>query len=285
MRTIAEYELLEPLPARYHFRARNADGSMVALQVLPAWRRSKEAIARFEREVSLEKAVRHENIAGFIAWGSAMVHDHELVGGPGVGEVHYIARELVPGRTVSDLVRKGPPPLALSISIAIQASRGLGALHAQRVVHRNVRPETLILRPDGVLKLIEFGLVKMLRDASAADNAFHTAVGQVVGHAGYMAPEQLEGAEVDERCDLFALGCVLYELVGGQPPFNAHDLISYFRAVREEEPRPLQELRSEVPVSLDRILARLLRKSPEERYASAAELESDLIESLGDPAV
>jgi serine/threonine-protein kinase len=284
-RKVAAFELLEPLPARFHYRARGEDGEIVALQVLPAWRRSAEALARFERELLLEQRAQHENVAAFISWGSAMVTDQELVGGPGVGEVHYIARELVVGQTVANLISSGPPPLALSISVAIQASRGLGALHAQGVVHRNVRPDTLALREDGVLKLFDFGLVKLLRDEAASDDVFRTAVGQVVGAAGYMAPEQLAGEQVDERCDLFALGCVLYELVCGRSPFPAKDLLEYFRAVREDEPAPLQSLRDDVPESLDRILGRLLRKRPEQRYATAAELEADLLESLGDPRV
>lgn len=283
-RTIAEYEILEPLPARFHYRARSARGLDVALQVLPAWLRSEEALARFERELRLEQAVQHENVAAFLGSGSAVVSDEELVGNAATGEVFYIVREFVAGQTLADLAAKGPANLPLSISITIQAGRGLGALHEAGVVHRNVRPDTLALRPDGVLKLFDFGLVKILRDETESEDVFRTGAGQVVGAAGYMAPEQLAGGVVDARTDLFSLGCVLYQLVTGRPPFPG-DLIEYFRAVSSQEPEAPRELRPELPESLDRIVRRLLAKDPAHRYLSAVEMEADLIESLGDPEV
>lgn len=284
MTRIGSYDILEPLPARFHYRARDAEGQIVALQVLPAWRHSEETLARFERELRLEKAVDHENVAAFLGSGSTTISDQELVGNDGEGEVFYIVREFVGGRTLADLIAQGPANLPLSISVAIQAGRGLGALHEAGVVHRNVRPETLALRPDGVLKLFDFGLVKILRDETSSEDAFRTGAGQVVGAAGYMAPEQLVGGTVDPRTDLFSLGCVLYELVTGRPPFPG-DLIEYFRAVTAADPVPPGEARADLPASLDRIIRRLLSKDPEKRYPSAVEMEADLIESLGDPQV
>ena len=282
---VAGYELLEPLPARFHYRARSESGDIVALQILPSWRRSDEALARFNRELEFEQATRHENVAELLDSGSTLVTDPELVGGPGAGDVLYIVREFVAGRTVAQMIDEGVPPMALAISIAIQSARGLAALHAQNVVHRNLRPETLALREDGVLKLIDFGLVKILRDEASKGDAFKTEVGQVVGTAGYMAPEQLRGQKVDARTDLFALGAVLYELICGKPPFPTGNLLEYFRAVEHDDPTPLRELRDEVPASLEAVIGRMLQKDPADRQTSAVEVESELIEVLGDPAI
>ena len=226
LKRVANYELLEPMGERHLFRAHSADGETVAVKVLPPWKRSPESVARFEREIKVEAAIEHENVARLIDAGSEMTTDPEFVMGDEPEEILYFVREFVEGTSIERMIAERRPPLALAISISIQAARGLGALHAADVIHRNLNPRNIILRPDGVLKLVDFGLVKEISTQIENEGIFKTGAGQMIGTAGYMAPEQMMGRGLDKRSDLFSLGVILYELVSGEKPYPADDLQS-----------------------------------------------------------
>jgi serine/threonine-protein kinase len=283
-RVIGGYEVRERIGGSFQFRARAADGTDVVLKVLPAWERSAEAVARFERAVKVERAIVHENLARFVGLGRARVDDPELLPG-GRGDVVFSAREYVEGRSLRQLLEERRPPFALALSIAIQMARGLGALHAHEVVHRNLNPAHAILDPHGTCKLVDFGLVKLLGEEAAEADRFKTRDGLVLGTAGYISPEQFRGKPLDGRSDLFSLGSILYELVCGQPPFPAKNLLAHVHALEHEQPEPPSRLREGVPVELDHVVLRLLAKKPEERFATAGEAEQGLLGCLESPGV
>jgi serine/threonine-protein kinase len=281
---IGEYQVRGSLGGPFRFRALAADGTDVVLNVLPAWERSAEAVARFEREVKVERAIVHENLARFVGLGRARVDDPALVPG-GRGDVVFSVREYVEGRSLRQLLEERRPPFALALSIAIQMARGLGALHSHGVVHRNLNPGHAILDPNGTLKLVDFGLVKLLDEEAAEADRFQTRDGLVLGTAGYISPEQFRGQDLDGRSDLFSLGSILYELVCGRQAFPAKNLLEHIHALENDHPEPPSSLRGGVPVELDRVVLRLLAKAPDERFASAAEAEQGLLGCLESPGV
>ena len=283
-RRIGEFEIRDRLGGASRFRGRAKDGTEVVIKLLPAWERSAEAVARFEREVRVERAITHENVARFVGIGRARLDDPELVPG-GSGDVVYSVREFVEGRSLRQLLEERRPPFALAISIAIQMARGLGALHAHQVVHRNLNPKHAILDPHGTLKLVDFGLVKLLGEEAEHADRYSTRDGLVLGTAGYISPEQFRGAALDGRSDLYSLGAILYELVVGRPPFPAKNLLAHVHALEHEQPALPSTLREGVPAELDGVVLRLLAKSPSERYASAAEAEQGLLGCLESPGI
>jgi serine/threonine-protein kinase len=284
LKRIGEYEIEERFGGPSRFRARAQDGTEVVIKVLPAWERSAEAVARFEREVKVERAIVHDNVARFVGIGRARVDDPELCPG-GAGDVVFSVREYVEGLSLRQLLEERRPPFALAISVAIQIARGLGALHAHQVVHRNLNPAHAILDPRGTVKLVDFGLVKLLGEEAAHAERFSTRDGLVLGTAGYIAPEQFRGETVDGRSDLYSLGAILYELVCGRPPFPAKNLLAHVHALEHEQPAPPSTLREGVPQELDRVVLRLLAKDPAARFQSAAEAEQGLLGCLESPGI
>ena len=282
---IASYEILEPMGERHLFRARSGSGEIVAIKVLPPWKRSPESVARFQREIKVETAIEHENVARMIEAGSEMTSDAEFVISDQPEEILYFVREFVEGTSVEQILDGRRPPFALAISISLQTARGLGALHAADVIHRNLNPRNVLLRPDGVVKLVDFGLVKELSTEAESDGIFKTGAGQMIGTAGYMAPEQMMGRGLDKRSDLFSLGVILYELVSGRKPYPADDLLSHFRALETQDPTPLSEHVSSLPDHLDQIVATLIARDPEDRYDSALLVETELKRCLAHPDI
>lgn len=294
LQQIASYEILERLSDGFVYKARDSrDGTVVALKVLPAFMRSQEALTRFEREIKVERAMEHPNLVRFHDVGQAIVTDPELVGSAadasGQGRVFFLAKEYVSGKSLKTLLeeRQHRLPLALAINVVIQIAEGLGVVHSHGIVHRNVNPNNVHLSDQGEVKLLDFGLVKILKDeiASQAQHQFKTASGQLVGTAPYMAPEQIRGENVDARSDLFSLGVLLYHMVTGAYPFPHENLLDYFHAIDSEAPKPMAELDPQIPPELDRIVSKLLAKDPVNRYASTADVVSDLSELLKSPDV
>ncbi len=230
-------------------------GRPVALKLLNAERAGDGlARARFLREARTASTIDHPNIGTVYEVG-----EHE--GQP------FIAMALYPGESLRERLQRGPPTVDEVVSIANQLAEGLTAAHAAGVVHRDLKPANVMLLPDGQVKLLDFGLAKV---TSSDDESSLTRDGAILGTLAYMAPEQLRGsASVDERADLWSLGAVLYELLGGRPPFGGGPATTLISSVLGDAPPPLPP---SVPPDLAAVTLRLLEKLPQRRIASAAEV-------------
>jgi serine/threonine protein kinase len=228
----------------------------VAIKVLdPRLAASGAAWRRFEREAQAAAAVVHENVIA--------IHAVDSWRG-----LPFLVMQYVPGRSLDDRLRKnGPCGIREALRIGRQVAAGLSAAHAQGLVHRDVKPANILLE-NGVerVKLSDFGLARAIDDASL------TRSGVVVGSPQFMAPEQARGEPIDHRADLFGLGCVLYAMCAGRPPFRGSTALGVLRQVCEDTPTPIRTLNPDVPAWLEAIIERLLAKAPAHRFASAAEV-------------
>ncbi|MFO0956070.1 MAG: protein kinase [Isosphaeraceae bacterium] len=191
--------------------------------------------------------------------------------------IHYLVTEYVEGRDLAQLVRdRGPLPVAEAIDLTIQAARGLAYAHGRGLIHRDVKPQNLIVGGDGVVKLLDLG-VSRLEPLGASTDADVTRDGVLVGTAAYMAPEQAADAHVaDARADVYGLGCTLYSLLTGRPPYDGTSLAGVILAHRDREIPSLREARPDVPSGLDALFRRMLAKAPGDRPASMAEVIASL---------
>ena len=193
---------------------------------------------------------------------------------------NYLVMEYIEGETLAARIKSGPLPLDETLRIAIAIAGALGAAHAKGIVHRDLKPGNIMLTETGA-KLLDFGLAKYQPDAPVSEKTMTRSItgdAQVVGTLLYMSPEQLQGKAVDARSDIFAFGAVLYEMLTGKRAFDRQSSSDIIIAVAREEPTPLRELVKDVPEELKRIVKRCLRKQPEDRYASVAEVERELEE-------
>jgi serine/threonine protein kinase/formylglycine-generating enzyme required for sulfatase activity/cephalosporin-C deacetylase-like acetyl esterase len=191
---------------------------------------------------------------------------------------NYLVMEYLEGETLAARIKQGPLPLDEALKIAISTASALGAAHRRGIVHRDLKPGNIMLTPTGA-KLLDFGLAKYEPGGPVSERTMTrsiTADGQVLGTLLYMSPEQLQGKVVDARSDIFAFGAVLYEMLTGKRAFERKSSSDIIIAVAREEPTPLRELVKNVPEDLKRIVKRCLRKQPEDRYASIAEVEREL---------
>ncbi|MEM6708858.1 MAG: serine/threonine-protein kinase [Pseudomonadota bacterium] len=228
------------------YRAEHAQYGPVALKLVPAFAVAEpRARQRFEREAAILRAQNHPALC---------VIYESFVSDAFAG----IAMELIEGQNLSQRVPTAP---ARAIDIIVALAEALGPLHALGVVHRDLKPGNVLVTPTGAVKLIDFGIAKF------ADEKL-TQTGQVLGTPCYMAPEQWQGATLDHRADLWALGCLLYELLAGQPAFKRSDMMETARAVLSEPPEPLPQTGE----ALQRIVTDLLSKDPADRIASCNEL-------------
>ena len=241
----------------------------VALKVVPAAvADDAERLQRFEREAKTVAELSHPNILGIFDFGRD-------------GAVVYAALEYVDGSTLRELLADGPLPARKAIDIGRQVARGLAAAHAAGILHRDVKPENVIVTPTGHVKLLDFGIARRLpsdTDKTASLTEL-TGTGHVLGTSGYMAPEQVRGLELDQRSDVFAAGVVLYEMLAGRAPFAAEDRAETLARILRDDPAPLD---AAIPPALRRVVERCLEKSPAERFQSAADLAFTL-EALGSP--
>ena len=227
----------------------------VAIKVLPAaFAGDRDRIARFEHEARAASALNHPNIVAIYDIG------HE-------DGKYWIVSELVDGESLRALIAHGPLSPAKATNIAIQIASGLAAAHAAGIVHRDLKPGNVMLHRDGRVKLVDFGLAKRVR--AGTEGTTVTNSGVVMGTAGYMAPEQVRGEEVDHRADIFSFGVVLYEMLSGKQAFRGNSSVELMHAILKDEPPDLPPV---TPAALDRFVRRCLEKDPARRFQTAADL-------------
>ena len=245
-------------------------GRTVVVKVLPAELTAREAnLKRFEREARLASSLDHPNICTIFDLDEAEGH-------------HFIAMQYVEGRNVRQLVDGHPLELKSALLIAIQVADALAAAHARGIIHRDIKSGNVMVTPSGQVKVLDFGLAKLLEDKEEGSKAaLHrtdlTEVGVPYGTATYAAPEQARGDRVDKRADIFSTGVLLYEMLTGTWPFRGKTTIDVRHAVLHDAPRPVAELRKEpLPAQLQQILDRCLAKDPRDRYQKMEEVRDGL---------
>jgi uncharacterized RDD family membrane protein YckC len=231
-------------------------GRPVALKVLdPDLAHDADVVARFEREARAQARLRHPNVA--------QIHF--------IGEesgIHFFAMERLEGPSIDVLLKKGEPlPWDRAIEYTLSAARGLRAALAEGFVHRDVKPSNLMLDPASGIKILDFGLVKSMRgDAELTRN------GAIIGSPLYMAPEQGRAENVDHRADIYSLGCALYHMLTGRPPFSGPSPVGIISMHVTDRPTPVRQLSPAVPELLERIVERMMAKQPADRFADYDQL-------------
>jgi predicted Ser/Thr protein kinase len=244
-------------------------GRDVAIKVLPsAISEDADRRARFEQEARSASALNHPNIVTVYDIGSS-------------DSAYFIAMELVEGRTLREHVAAGPVPTRKLLTIAGQIADGLAKAHASGIVHRDLKPENVMVNKDGFVKILDFGLAKLV--APIQDGGSHlpttapgTQPGIVLGTIGYMSPEQASGEPVDFRSDQFSFGSILYEMATGKRAFQKKTAVETLSAIIREDPEPISKSNPAAPAPLRWIVERCLAKEQEGRYASTRDLARDL---------
>ena len=252
-------------------------GRSVALKILPeAYARDQERRARFQREAQILASLNHPHIGA--------IHGFE-----DSGAIHALVLELVEGPTLADRLATGPLPVDEAIAVALQIVDALDAAHEQGVVHRDLKPANIKLRPDGTVKVLDFGLARLAHaDAVSGTDAIApptitspaamTGAGVILGTAAYMSPEQAKGRTADARSDVWAFGCVFYEMLTGKRPFPGEDVAETLAAVLRGEP-DLNALPASTPQAVRRLLEHCLRKDRRRRLAAIADVHLELEEA------
>jgi serine/threonine protein kinase/tetratricopeptide (TPR) repeat protein len=271
--TLGNYRILDKLGAggqgTVYKALDNKLGRTIVIKVLPAELTAREAnLKRFEREARLASALDHPNIC--------TIFDLNQING-----INFIAMQYIEGRNVRDLVGGRPLELQSALSIAIQVTDALVAAHARGIIHRDIKAGNVMVNSSGQVKVLDFGLAKLLDDDAARTSGIHhtelTELGVPYGTATYAAPEQARGDRVDSRADIFSTGVLLYEMLAGLWPFRGKTAVDVRHAVLHDEPVPLAEARpGPTPPGLQQILDRALAKDPQDRYQKVSELRDDL---------
>ena len=242
-------------------------GRKVVLKALPAaFTKDPERVRRFQLEARAASALNHPNIITVYEIGQL---DH----------LHYIAIEFIDGETLRQRLTNGPLEIGEALEIAINVATALLAAHEAGIVHRDIKPENIMIRADHVVKVLDFGLAKLTESKpiiSEASTIFQTQQGIIIGTAPYMSPEQARALPVDTRTDIWSLGAVLYEMIGGHAAFDGPTASDVIAAILSREPVPLVRHRPEVPTELEWIVKKALRKDREERYQTIREFVADL---------
>jgi serine/threonine protein kinase/Tol biopolymer transport system component len=250
-------------------------GRDVALKLLPhSLAIGPESVRRFQQEARAASALNHPNILA--------IHDiGEHEGSP------YIVSELLEGETLRQKLSGGPLAARKALDYALQTARGLAAAHDKGIVHRDLKPENLFVTKDGRVKILDFGIAKLVQ-RNAMGGELHTEAptlmvqtdsGMVIGTAGYMSPEQVRGQIVDTRSDIFSFGAILYEALSGQRAFHGASPVETMNAILKEEPAELSSTNTQISPTVERLVRRCLEKQPQERFQSASDL-AFAIESL-----
>src|SRR5581483_3431398 len=274
--TIAHYTILEKLGEGgmgvvYKARDTHLD-RFVAIKVLPPEKLGDvDRKRRFEQEAKAASALNHPNI----------VTVHDIASDDGV---EFIVMEFIAGRTLGDLIGQHGLSLEETLSLATQISDALGQAHAAGIVHRDLKPANILVTEDGRVKIVDFGLAKLLGTEGCdvtltIGGASRTVSGAIIGTIAYMSPEQAEGKSVDARCDVFAFGSVLYEMLTGRRAFQGETTISTLASILNQEPKNLREVLPTVPREVERIVVNCLRKDRRRRFQNMDDIRI-LLESL-----
>ena len=241
-------------------------GRPAAVKLLP-----QDALAdpdrhrRFVREAQSASALNHPNIVTIYEIGEDQ-------------GTTFIAMELVEGTPLDQLLRDGPLPVATALDYGAQIAAALDVAHRGGIIHRDIKPANVIVSREGRLKVLDFGLAKLVQSKpSDVTLTAATVPGIVVGTASYMSPEQAEGRPVDSRSDIFSFGALFYELLAGRRPFAGSSPAAVVSSILRDQPAPLRTLRPDVPHDVEAIVDRALAKDPAARYAHAADLHADLV--------
>jgi Tol biopolymer transport system component len=246
----------------------------VAIKVLPTFvSRDPDRLSRFEQEAQAAAALNHPNILAVYQFGSFQ-------------DAPYLVSELLVGESLRQVLQRGPLPLRKAIDHGAQVAHGLAAAHEKGIVHRDLKPENLFVTKDGRVKILDFGLAKLIQSQANSDGVaptlMHgTELGMMIGTAGYMAPEQVRGEAVDHRTDIFALGMVLYEMLTGKHAFPRPTSAETMTAILKDDLPTISQIAQNIPPALQRIVHRCLEKNPEQRFLSASDLAFAL-EALSD---
>jgi eukaryotic-like serine/threonine-protein kinase len=252
-------------------------GRKAALKLLPEHLTADETqLSRFKTEARSASALNHPNILTVYEIGAE-------------GNRQFIATEFIEGVTLRASLARGRMNLRAALEIAVQVASALAAAHEAGVVHRDIKPENIMLRPDGYAKVLDFGIAKLTEQRPASDHhevepttVLQTRPGSVLGTGRYMSPEQARGQKVDARSDIWSLGVVLYEMVGGIPPFLGETPSDCIASILTTEPPPLSGVLPDVPLKLEFILQKALRKIRDERYQTTKEMLADLHDLKGE---
>ena len=276
---LGAYEILAPVGAGgmgevYRARDSRLDRD-VAIKVLPeAFVRDPERLARFEREARVLASLNHSNIAA--------IYGFEQADG-----VPFLVLEFVPGRTLAERIADGPLELDMTLQICREVAQALEAAHEKGIVHRDLKPANVKVTPEDKVKVLDFGLAKAFTEDPAssdpADSPTMTAVatrtGVILGTAAYMSPEQVRGRAVDKRTDIWAFGCVLYELLAGRKAFGGETVSDTIAAILSREP-DWTALPVGLPAGVLRLLRRCLQRDRDRRLRDIADARLELEEAL-----
>jgi serine/threonine protein kinase len=254
-------------------------GRDVAIKVLPeAFAKDADRVARFQREATLLASLNHPNIAA--------IYGLEESGG-----TDFLVLELVEGQTLADQLKRGPTPVEESLKLALQIAEALEAAHEKGIIHRDLKPGNIKVTPDGKVKVLDFGLAKAFAGEQADLNLSNsptlsnaaTQQGVILGTAAYMSPEQARGKTVDKRTDIWAFGCVLYEMLTGRAAFSGNDVSDILAAVIRAEPE-WNNLPANLHWRLREVLERCLKKNAKDRYHDISDVKADIQRVLADPS-
>jgi len=274
---IGTFEVLAPLGAGGMgevYRARDTSlGREVAIKVLPAERLSDpKRRARLVQEARAASALNHPHIVTIYEIGSS-------------DGIDFIVMEYVSGQTLDGRIPKRGMPLREALRVAIPIAEALAAAHARGIVHRDLKPANVMVTPDGVVKVLDFGLAKLVIDESddtgqttASISAALSRSGVVAGTASYMSPEQATGGSADARSDVFSFGAVLYEMVTGRRAFAGQTVSETLTAVVRDQPTAPRQLASGIPAPLERLILRCLRKEADRRFQHMTDVKLELVE-------
>jgi eukaryotic-like serine/threonine-protein kinase len=243
----------------------------VALKILPSeFAEDADRMSRFVREAKSASALNHPNI----------ITIHEIGESDGT---HFIATEFIEGETLQKNLKGENVSLKSVLDIASQIASALQTAHSAGIVHRDIKPDNVMIRADGLAKILDFGIAKLSEtptnigeeDATAIQKP-STSPGMIIGTANYMSPEQAKGKEIDARSDIFSFGIVFYEMLTGKRAFEGETALESISSILKDEPQPISRFLPEVPNEIERIVNKTLRKDREERYQTAKDLLIDL---------